>query len=108
MNEYLEFILGLPTVLGTGTAVQKTAHGRVDNGVGRTRCRKSQGLDGTKGLAEREIYISTQIFFFSTRLTPPLPPPSIYGNFGHVCMFFREEFVGNLCKHTSQPSPGHN
>ena len=46
-----------------------------------------------KGLAEREIYISTQIFFFSTRLTPPLPLPSIYGNFGHVCMFFREEFV---------------
>jgi hypothetical protein len=41
-------------------------------------------------------------------LTPSLPLPAIYGNFGHVCMFFREEFVENLCKRTSQPSPGHN
>src|ERR1700678_941640 len=46
--------LGLPTVPGTGTAVQKTAHGRVDNGAGRTGCRKSQELDGTGTVQRRQ------------------------------------------------------
>ena len=58
--------LGLPTVPGTGTAVQKTAHGRVDNGAGRTGCRKSQELDGT-GTVQRQPCTAVYGYNFTTR-----------------------------------------